>query len=82
MARPHGRYGHGVPRVLTDKPDGKPISIQCNNQPMPGAAKVGNVGGGNGNSNSSGDNGDNGGSSSGATTAAIARKQQRRQLGQ
>ncbi len=26
MARPHGRYGHGVPTVATDKPTRKPIS--------------------------------------------------------
>ncbi len=63
--RPHGRYGHGVPRVPTDKPAGKPISVQHNNQPTTGAAKVGGGGGGDGNSNSSGDNGKNDGSGSG-----------------
>ncbi len=26
MVRPHGLYGHGVPRVPTDKPTGKPIN--------------------------------------------------------
>ncbi len=26
MARPHGRYDHGVPRVPTDKPNGEPIN--------------------------------------------------------
>ncbi len=26
MAHPLGHYGHGVPRVSTDKPTGKPIS--------------------------------------------------------
>jgi hypothetical protein len=25
LAHSHGRYGHGVPRVPTDKPTGKPI---------------------------------------------------------
>jgi hypothetical protein len=38
LARPHGCYGHGVPSVPTDKPNGKPISVQCNNQPTTGAA--------------------------------------------
>ncbi len=27
MARLHGCYGHSVPRVPTDKPTGKPISV-------------------------------------------------------
>jgi hypothetical protein len=26
LAHPHGRYGHGVPRVSSDKPTCKPIS--------------------------------------------------------
>jgi hypothetical protein len=26
LACPHGCYGHGVPRLTTDKPTGKPIS--------------------------------------------------------
>ena len=26
MAHPHGRYGHGVPKVTTDNPTSKPIS--------------------------------------------------------
>ncbi len=79
MARPHGRYGHGAPRVPTDKPTGKPISVQCNNQPMTGAAKVGGGVGGDGDSENSGDDGKNGGSGSGedngrnrAAVAAVA----------
>ncbi len=59
----HGHYDHGVPRVLTDQPIGKPISLQCNsNLPTTGAAKVGGGGGGDSDSNSSRDDGDNGGS--------------------
>jgi hypothetical protein len=65
LAHPHGCYGHGVPRVPINKPTGKPISVQRNNQPMTGAAKVGSGGGGNGNSNGSRDDGDNGGNSNG-----------------
>ncbi len=76
MAHPHGRYGHGVPRVPTDKPAGKPISVQRNNQLTTGAAKVGGGGSGDGNSNSSRDNGDNGGSGggkdNGSKSAAVA----------
>jgi hypothetical protein len=58
-------------------PTGKPISVQCNNQPTTGAAKVGGGGGGNGNSNGSRDNGNNGGSGGGKdnggdSTAAAA----------
>jgi hypothetical protein len=26
LVHPHGHYGHGIPRVPTDKPAGKPIS--------------------------------------------------------
>ncbi len=37
MARPHGCYSDGVPRVPTDEPTGKPISVQLNKQPMTGA---------------------------------------------
>ncbi len=65
MARPHKLYGHGVQRVPTDKPTGKPISVQRNNQPTTGAAKVGGGGGGDGNSDSSGDDGEIGGSDGG-----------------
>ncbi len=79
MAHPHGWYGHGVPRVPADKPTGKPISVQCNNQPTTGAAKLGGGDGGNGNSNSSGDDGKNGSrgdgkdnSGNGAAAAAVA----------
>ncbi len=76
MLHPHGCYGHGVPRVPTDKPTGQPISIQYNNQPTTGAAKAGSGGGGNGNSNGSGDNCNNGGSGcgkdNGGDSAAVA----------
>jgi hypothetical protein len=78
LAHPHGSYGHGVPRVSTDKPTGKPISVQCDNQSTTGAAKVGGGGGGDGNSYSSGDNGNKGGSGGGkdnsgdSTAAAVA----------
>ncbi len=65
MGHPHGRYGHGVPRVPTDKSTIKPISVQCNSQLTTGAAKVGGGSGGDGNSDSSGDNGDKGGSGGG-----------------
>ncbi len=71
MAHPHGWYGHGVPRVPTDKPTGKPISIQRNNQPMTGAAKVGGGGGGDGDSNSSGDDSKNAGSGGGENNDSI-----------
>jgi hypothetical protein len=27
LAHPHGRHGHGIPRVPTDNPNGKPISV-------------------------------------------------------
>ncbi len=65
MAHPYGHYGHGVPRVPTDKPTIKPISVQCNNQPTTGVAKVGGGGGSNGDSYSSEDDGNNGGSGGG-----------------
>ncbi len=63
--RPHGHYGHGVPRATTEKPPCKPISVRCNNQPTSGAAKVGGSGGGDGNSDGSGDDANSGGSGGG-----------------
>jgi hypothetical protein len=76
LAHLHGRYGHGIPRVPTDKPTGKPLSILRNNQPMTGAAKVGGDGDGNGDSNISGYNGNNGvsggGKDNGGNSAAVA----------
>ncbi len=78
--RPHGRYDYGVSRVPTDKPTGKPISVQHNNQPTTGAIKVGSGGCGDGDSNSSkedsnnsssGGGKDNGGNSAAAAAAAV-----------